>query len=256
MITIKNSKEIEKMRKAGKLAAQLLDDIEPFVQEGVSTLYLNDLCEEFTQKHGAISAPLNYGGFPKSICTSINDVVCHGIPSEKDILKDGDIINVDVTVILDGFYGDTSRTFMIGNVDEKTKSLVNRTKNALYRGIDAVKPGKYLYEVGRAIEQYISKFGYSIVRTYGGHGIGNNFHEEPHVLHHFSQENKIRLREGMTFTIEPMINMEKSYGVVTSSIDGWTVTTADGSTSAQFEHTILVGSEGAEILTKTANSKN
>ncbi|MCK5878718.1 MAG: type I methionyl aminopeptidase [Holophagae bacterium] len=256
MITIKNSKEIEKMRKAGKIAAQLLDHIEPFVQEGVSTLYLNDLCEEFTQKHGAISAPLNYGGFPKSICTSINNVVCHGIPSEKDILKDGDIINVDVTVILDGYHGDTSRTFMIGNVDEKTKNLVTRTESAMYRGIAAVKPGKYLYEVGKAIEKYIGKFGYSIVRSYGGHGIGKSFHEDPHVLHHFSQDNKIRLREGMTFTVEPMINMGKSYAVVTSPIDGWTVTTADGSTSAQFEHTILVGSEEAEVLTKTSNSKN
>ena len=237
------------MRKAGKLAAQLLDYIEPFVQEGVSTLYLNDLCEQFTQKHGAISAPLNYNGFPKSICTSINNVVCHGIPSEKDILKDGDIVNIDITVILDGYHGDTSRTFMIGNVDEKTKNLVNRTENAMYRGIAAVKPGKYLYEVGKAIERYISKFGYSIVRSYGGHGIGKNFHEDPHVLHHFSEENKIRLREGMTFTIEPMINMGKSYAVETSSADGWTATTADGSVSAQFEHTILVGSEGAEILT-------
>ena len=249
MIIIKNRDGIQKMRKAGKLAAQLLDYIEPFVQEGVSTLYLNDLCEQFTQKHGAISAPLNYNGFPKSICTSINNVVCHGIPSEKDILKDGDIVNIDITVILDGYHGDTSRTFMIGNVDEKTKNLVNRTENAMYRGIAAVKPGKYLYEVGKAIEKYISKFGYSIVRSYGGHGIGKNFHEDPHVLHHFSEENKIRLREGMTFTIEPMINMGKSYAVETSSADGWTATTADGSVSAQFEHTILVGSEGAEILT-------
>ncbi len=250
MIRIKNREEIENMRKVGKLAAQLLNYIEPFVKEGVSTLYLNDLCEAFTQKHGAVSAPLNYGGFPKSICTSINDVVCHGIPSGKDILKDGDIVNIDVTLILDGYHGDTSRTFMIGTVDEKTKNLVNRTRNALYRGIDAVRPGKYLYEVGRAIEQYIGKFGYSIVRSYGGHGIGRNFHEEPHVLHHFSLENKIRLREGMTFTIEPMINMGKSYEVVTSSTDGWTVTTADGSISAQFEHTILVTSKGTEILTK------
>jgi len=255
MIIIKNQEEIEKMRKAGKLAAQLLNYVEPFVKEGVSTLYLNDLCEEFTQKHGAISAPLNYNGFPKSICTSINNIVCHGIPSEKDILKDGDIVNIDVTVILDGYYGDTSRTFMIGNVDEKTNNLVNRTENAMYRGIAAVKPGKYLYEVGKTIEKYISKFGYSIVRAYGGHGIGKNFHEDLHVFHHFTEDNKIRLREGMTFTIEPMINMGKSYAVETSSIDGWTVTTADGSISAQFEHTVLVTSEGSEILTKLPNSK-
>ena len=249
MIFIKTPEEIGKMRKAGNLAAQLLNYIEPFVKEGVSTLYLNDLCEEFTQRHGAISAPLNYNGFPKSICTSINDIVCHGIPSEKDILKDGDIVNIDITVILDDYHGDTSRTFMIGNVDEKTKNLVNRTENAMYRGIAAVKPGKYLHEVGKAIEKYISKFGYSIVRSYGGHGIGRNFHEDPHVLHHFSRDNKIRLREGMIFTVEPMINMGESYAVNTSSTDGWTVTTADGSISAQFEHTILVGSEEAEILT-------
>jgi len=249
VIFIKNREEIEKMRKAGKLAAQLLNYIEPFVKEGVSTLHLNDLCEEFTQKHGAISAPLNYNGFPKSICTSINNVVCHGIPSEKDILKDGDIVNIDITVILNGYYGDTSRTFMIGNVDEKIKDLVNRTENAMYRGIAAVKPGKFLYEVGKAIQKYIDKFGYSIVRDYGGHGIGKNFHEDPHVFHHFTKDNKIPLREGMIFTIEPMINMGKSYDVETSETDGWTVTTVDGSISAQFEHTILVDSEGAEILT-------
>jgi len=250
MIKIKNSTEIGKMRKAGKLATQLLDYIQPFVKEGVSTLYLNDICEEFTQKHGAISAPLNYNGFPKSICTSINNVVCHGIPSKKDILKNGDIVNIDVTVILDGFHGDTSRTFMIGEVDDKVKSLVTRTENAMYRGIDAVKPGKYLYEVGKTIEKYISKFGYSIVRDYSGHGIGRQFHEDPQVFHHFTLNNKIRLRMGMIFTIEPMINMGESYLVKTSRKDGWTVTTADGSLSAQFEHTILVTNDGAEILTK------
>jgi len=249
MIIIKTQAEIEKMRNAGKLAAQLLNYVEPFVGEGVSTLYLNDLCEEFTQKHGAISAPLNYHGFPKSICTSINNVVCHGIPSEKDILKNGDIVNVDITVILDGYHGDTSRTIMVGSVDEDIKKLVNRAEKAMYRGIAAVKAGKYLYEVGKAIEKYIGKFGYSIVQTYGGHGIGKNFHEDPHVLHHFSQDNKIRLKEGMIFTVEPMINMGNSAEVETSASDGWTVTTADGSLSAQFEHTILVTSGEAEILT-------
>lgn len=249
MIIIKTQAEIEKMRKAGNLAAQLLNYVDPFVKEGVSTLYLNDLCEEFTQKHGAISAPLNYHGFPKSICTSINNVVCHGIPSEKDILKNGDIVNVDITVILDGYHGDTSRTIMVGDVDETITNLVNRTEKAMYRGIAAVKAGKYLYEVGKAIEKYISKFGYSIVQTYGGHGIGKKFHEDPHVLHHFSQDNKIRLKEGMIFTVEPMINMGNTAEVETSASDGWTVTTTDGSLSAQFEHTILVTSGEAEILT-------
>ncbi len=250
MIQIKNSKEIAKMRKAGKLAAKLLMYIEPFVKEGVSTLYLNNLCEEFTQKNNAISAPLNYHGFPKSICTSINNVVCHGIPSKDDILKNGDIVNIDVTVIVDGFHGDTSRTFIVGEVSEKVKNFVKRTENAMYRGINAVKPGKYLYEVGKAIEKYVSKFGYSIVRDYAGHGIGLNFHEEPEVFHHFTKENKILLKKGMTFTIEPMLILGSSYSVKTSRKDGWTVTTTDGSLSAQFEHTILVTEQGAEILTK------
>jgi len=250
MIYIKNKYDVKMMRKAGELAAKLLKYIEPFVKEGVSTLYLNDLCEEFTKKHGAISAPLNYNGFSKSICTSINNVVCHGIPSEKEILKEGDIINIDVTVKLNGYYGDTSRTYLIGNVSEEAKYLVRRTENAMYRGIKTVKPGKYLYEVGKAIEKYISKFGYSIVRDFVGHGIGKSFHEDPQILHYCSLRNKIRLQEGMIFTIEPMINMGKSYEVKVSSEDGWTVTTEDGSLSAQFEHTVLVTSKGAEILTK------
>jgi len=250
MILIKNKDEIKKMRAAGKLAAQLLDYIEPFVKEGISTQYLNDLCEEFTKKNGAISAPLNYNGFPKSICTSINNVVCHGIPSDKEILKDGDIVNIDVTVILDGFHGDTSKTFMIGNVRDEVRKLVNRTEKSLYLGIKSVKPGKYLYEVGKAIEKYISKFGYSIVKDLGGHGIGREFHEEPFVFHHYCLENKIRLKEGMTFTIEPMINLGKSSKVKKSKKDGWTVTTADGSISAQFEHTLVVTSKSVEILTK------
>lgn len=250
MIYIKNKYDIKKMRKAGGLAAKLLNYIAPFVKEGASTLYLNDLCEDFTKKHGAISAPLNYNGFPKSICTSINNVVCHGIPSAKEILKDGDIINIDITVRLNGYHGDISRTYLIGNVSEEVKNLVRRTENAMYRGIKAVKSGKYLYEVGKTIEKYINKFGYSIVRDYTGHGIGKNFHEDPQVFHHYTLKNKIRLQEGMIFTIEPMINMGKSYKVITSPLDGWTVTTEDESLSAQFEHTILVTSKGAEILTK------
>ncbi|MEA1986654.1 MAG: type I methionyl aminopeptidase [Candidatus Marinimicrobia bacterium] len=249
MIKIKNAEEIKKMKKAGQLAGKLLKYIEPFVKEGVSTLYLNDLCEEYTQKHGAISAPLNYNGFPKSICTSINNVVCHGIPSEKDILKNGDIVNIDVTVILNGYHGDTSRTFIIGEVDEKIKSFVKRAENSMYRGIEAVKVGDYLYRVGKTIEKYISKFGYSIVESYGGHGIGKKFHEDPHVFHVYARENRIRLKAGMIFTIEPMINLG-SYEVITSAKDGWTVTTKDGELSAQFEHTILVTDKGAEILTK------
>ncbi len=250
MIIIKNRHEIKKMRNSGKLAAQLLNYIEPFVKEGVSTQYLNDCCETFTRKHGAKSAPLNYNGFPKSICTSINDVVCHGIPSEKEILKDGDIVNIDVTVILDGFHGDTSRTFLIGNVRTDVENLVKRTEKAMYLGINAVKPGGYFSDIGRVIENYISGFGYSIVKKYGGHGIGKRFHEEPFVAHYFTPENKIKLKKGMIFTIEPMINMGKSDAVNVSIIDGWTARTVDGSPSAQFEHTVLVTSDGAEILTK------
>ena len=250
MIPIKNEYEIKKMRKAGKLAGKILKYIEPFIKEGVSTLYLNDLCEEFTRKQGAISAPLNYNGFPKSICTSVNDVVCHGIPSKKEILKNGDIVNIDITVKLDGYHGDTSKTYLVGNVNEEVKYLVQRTENAMYRGINAIKPGKYLYEVGKAIEKYISKFGYSIVHDFVGHGIGKNFHEEPQVFHHYSLGNKIRLQEGMIFTVEPMINMGNSYEIKVSKEDGWTVTTQDGSLSAQFEHTVLVTSNGVDILTK------
>jgi len=247
MIIIKKKKDIKKMRKAGKLAAELLDYITPFVKEGVSTEHLNDLCAKFTKKHKAKSAPLNYHGFPKSICTSINNVVCHGIPDKDDILKDGDIVNVDVTVILDGYFGDTSRTFTIGKVSPEVELLVERTYEALQIGIDAVKPGKYLYEVGKAIQKYLKPFGYSTVRDYGGHGIGKSFHEEPHVFHHFTLDNKIELKPGMIFTIEPMVNMGSSSEVITSEQDGWTVTTADDSLSAQFEHTILVTEDGAEI---------
>ncbi len=250
MIIIKSKDEIEKMRKAGRLAAGLLDYIEPFVKKDTSTLRLNDLCEKFTKEHGAISAPLNYHGFPKSICTSINDVVCHGIPSAKEILKDGDIVNVDVTVILDGFHGDTSKTFLVGDVKSETRKLVSSTEEAMLRGINAVKPGGFLNEVGREIEQFIGKLGYSIVTALGGHGIGRGFHEDPMVLHHYSRQNRIKLKEGMTFTVEPMINMGTSSKVVISPDDGWTVRTKDGSLSAQFEHTILVTSDGAEILTK------
>lgn len=256
MIYIKNKYDIKKMRKVGELAAKLLNYISPFIKEGVSTLYLNDFCEDFTRKHEATSAPINYNGFPKSICTSINNVVCHGIPSAKEILKDGDIVNLDITVKLDGYYGDISRTYLIGNVSKEAKNLVKRTEDAMYCGIKAVKPGKYLYEVGKAIEKYINKFSYSIVHDYVGHGIGKNFHEDPQVFHHYTLRNKIRLQEGMIFTIEPMINMGKSYKVILSPLDGWTVSTEDGSLSAQFEHTVLVTSKGAEILTKALNWLN
>jgi len=249
MIKIKTPQEIKKMKKAGRLTAMLLDYITPYVKEGISTQELNDICEEWTKEHDAISAPLNYHGFPKSICTSINDVVCHGIPSKEDILKNGDIVNIDVTLILDGYHADASRTFAIGEVDAETKLLIKRAKEALDRGIKAVKPGKFLYEVGKIIEGYIKKFGYSIVRDYGGHGIGQEFHEDPFVYHYQTSENKIQLKPGMTFTIEPMVNLGDSE-ITLSKEDNWTVRTKDSSLSAQFEHTILVTDSGVEILTK------
>lgn len=238
------------MREAGKLAAQVLDFIEPYVKPGVSTGYLDKLCHDFIVQNNATPAPLNYHGFPKSICASVNDVVCHGIPSFEDVLTSGNIVNIDVTVILNGYHGDTSRTFLVGEVSSEVKDLVARTKEAMYKGIEVIKPKIYLYEVGRAIENYIKQFGYGVVRDYGGHGIGTKFHEPPDVFHYYTKENKIKLEKGMTFTVEPMINQGGSHRVITSGDDGWTVRTTDGSLTAQFEHTVAVTNSGYEILTK------
>jgi len=250
MIRTKRPADIEKMRRAGALAAHVLETVGASVAPGVTTEELDVLADRVTRQAGATSAPYGYRGFPKHVCTSVNDVVCHGIPSADQRLEEGDIVNVDVTVKLDGYHGDTSRTFAVGEVSRKADLLVTRTEKAMYRGIDAVVAGKYLYEVGKAIESYISKFGYSIVRAYSGHGIGKRFHEDPMVLHHYSRANRIRMRPGMTFTIEPMINAGDTPDVTVSSVDGWTARTADGSLSAQFEHTILVTDDGAEILTQ------
>ena len=249
MIKVKKKEEIIKMRNAGKLAAKVLTYIEPHIKAGISTDELNKKCHDYIIEHNAIPAPLNYSGFPKSICTSVNNVVCHGIPSKKEILKDGDIINVDITVILNGYHGDTSKTYFIGEVSKEVMNLVQRTEKAMMKGIEAVKPGGFLSEVGKAIEKYVKKFNYSIVSEYGGHGIGAKFHEDPHVYHFYTKLNKIRLKPGMTFTIEPMINMGSSGNITTSQVDGWTVTTNDNLPSAQFEHTILVTDKGYEILT-------
>ena len=249
MIRIKSPAEIKKMKSAGKLAAEVLQYIEKFVIAGQNTGEIDRLCNEFILKNNATPAPLNYHGYPKSICTSVNNIVCHGIPNPDQILTDGDIVNIDVTVILDGYHGDTSKTYMIGNVKDSTKLLVQRTENAMLRGIQAIKPNAFLYEVGKAIEKYVTKFGYSIVRDYGGHGIGKEFHEDPHVYHFYTPANRIRLRPGMTFTVEPMIN-EGDFEVITSQTDGWTVTTKDNSLTAQFEHTVLVTPKGYDILTK------
>jgi methionyl aminopeptidase len=249
MISIKSKSEIEKMRKAGKLAAELLQMIEIHVKEGVSTQELNDIVHNYTIERGAISAPLNYHGFPKSICTSINNVVCHGIPNPNQILKNGDIVNIDVTVIIEGFHGDSSRTFIIGNVSDAIKDLVSRTYHSMHEGIKVVRPNAFFGEIGAAIEKYIKPFGYGIVRDFCGHGIGQKFHEDPIVLHYKSRDKGKRMKAGMTFTIEPMINLG-SWETYTDALDGWTAYTKDGSISAQFEHTVLVTDNGYEILTQ------
>ena len=249
MIILKNKEQIEGIRKACVLAAKCLSELEKHIFIGQNTECLNQIAHEYIVKNGGIPAPLNYNDFPKSICTSMNDVVCHGIPDEKDILKNGDIVNVDVTVILDGYFGDTSKTYIIGEISDDIRYFVDRTEKSMYRGIELLKPGIKLSQMGKTIETYIQKFGYSVVREYGGHGIGLAFHEEPHVSHFYTKTNDIVLKEGMTFTVEPMINKSKNWQIETCEIDKWTVRTKDGALSAQFEHTVLITKSGCEILT-------
>ena len=246
-IKIHKAEEFEKMRVSGRLAAEVLDYITDFVDVGVTTNYLNELCHNFIVARGAIPAPLNYRGFPKSICTSINHVICHGIPSERK-LKNGDIINIDVTVIVDGWHGDTSRMFYVGTPNVKAKNLVQVTYDAMMIGIEMVKPGVQLGDIGHAIQKYAEKNRYSVVRDYTGHGIGQVFHTEPTVLHYGKPGTGLTLKEGMFFTIEPMINVGK-YDTILSKLDSWTVTTRDKSLSAQFEHSVGVTKDGVEIFT-------
>jgi methionyl aminopeptidase len=244
---IKTPQEIEKMRVAGRLAASVLDYIEPQVQAGVTTDQLDKLCHDYIVNDlDAIPAPLNYHGFPKSICTSVNNVICHGIPAEK-ILKKGDIINLDVTVIKDGYHGDTSRTYFIGEPSILARRLTETAYECMMLGIDVVKPGATLGDIGFAIQTLAESRNYSVVREYCGHGIGKVFHEDPQVLHYGRPGEGMMLREGMTFTIEPMINAGKRGTRLLK--DGWTVVTQDRSLSAQWEHTILVTADGSEILT-------
>jgi methionyl aminopeptidase len=250
-ITIHSEEDFKFMRKAGKLAAKTLDFITAYIKSGVTTNKLNDLCHDFIVKSGAIPAPLNYKGYPKSICTSKNAVVCHGIPDDIQ-LKDGDILNIDVTVILDGWYGDTSRMFWVGNPSIKAKRLCHATYGALMEAIKQVRPGNKLNEIGRAIEEYIREFGYSIVRNYCGHGIGRIFHALPNVVHFYDPSENLVLETGMFFTIEPMINVGK-HDTLLSKMNKWTVTTRDLSLSAQFEHTIGVTKDGVEIFTLSDN---
>jgi methionyl aminopeptidase len=248
-IVILSQREIEKMRQAGRLAAQLLDHLEPMVQPGITTLELNDEAERWTRDRGAISAPLGYGQppFPRSICTSVNHVVCHGIPSARQVLREGDIINVDVTPILDGYHGDTSRTFFVGTPAPKARKLVEVTQECLMRGIHAVQPGGRVGDIGAAIQEYAEAQGFSVVRDFVGHGVNKVFHTEPQVPHYGKRGQGARLRPGMTFTIEPMINEGKATTRVLP--DKWTAVTIDRKLSAQFEHTILVTADGVEILT-------
>lgn len=246
-ITLLSKREIEKMRRAGKLAAQLLDHLAPLVKPGVTTLELNDEAERWTQEKGATSAPLGYNGFPKSICTSVNEVICHGIPNSKQVLRDGDIINIDVTPILDGYHGDTSRTFLVGNPSEEAKKLVEVTEECLRRGIAAVKPGGKIGDIGAAIQEYAESNGYSVVRDFVGHGISHIFHTTPQIPHYGKKGKGKRFRPGMVFTIEPMIN-EGTHEAVLQK-DGWTALTKDRKLSAQFEHTVAVVENGVEILT-------
>lgn len=246
-IVLLSSREIEKMRQAGKLAAQLLNHLEPMVKPGVSTLELNDEAERWTRAHGARSAPLGYNGFPKSICTSVNEVICHGIPSAKQILKDGDIINIDVTPIVDGYHGDTSKTFFVGNPSPTAKKLVEVTEECLRRAIETVKPGSRIGDIGAAIQEYAESHGFSVVRDFVGHGVNTVFHTAPQIPHYGTRGKGKKLRPGMVFTIEPMINEGTWEAEVLD--DGWTAVTIDGKLSAQFEHTIAVTDQGADILT-------
>ncbi len=239
-------KDFLKMHKAGKLAAKVLDYINDFIKPDITTNYLNDLCHQFIIENNGIPAPLNYKGFPKSTCISVNHVVCHGIPSDK-ILKNGDILNIDVTVILDGWYGDTSRMFYVGKPSAKAKILTKITYECLMIGIETVKPGKTLGDVGFAIQSHAEKNGFSVVRDFTGHGLGTVFHTSPTVLHYGEPKTGLILEEGMFFTIEPMINSGKHDVKILS--DGWTAVTRDKSLSAQFEHSIGVTSEGCEIFT-------
>lgn len=247
-VVLLSNRELDKMRRAGCLAAELISHLELMVKPGVSTLEINDEAERWTLAHGAKSAPLGYKGFPKSICTSINQVVCHGIPSATQILKEGDIINIDVTPIVDGYHGDTSKTFFVGQPSPNTKKLVEVTQECLNRGISQVKPDAYTGDIGAAIQEYAEAQGFSVVRDFAGHGVHRVFHTAPEILHYGQRGRGKRLRVGMVFTIEPMIN--EGVWQIEVLEDGWTALTKDRKLSAQFEHTVAVTESGVEILTQ------
>ena len=253
-VKIHKKEDFAKMRIAGKLAAEILDYIADYVADGVTTDKLNQLCHDKIIAAGAIPAPLNYRGFPKSICTSVNHVICHGIPSEKK-LKNGDILNIDVTVIVDGWHGDTSRMYFVGQPPIKAKRLCQVAYDSMMLGIEQVKPGKTVGDIGFAIQSYVEENGFSVVRDYCGHGIGKVFHDEPNILHYGKKNSGLVLEEGMFFTIEPMVNAG-NYETILNRHDGWTVTTRDKSLSAQFEHTLGVTKDGFEIFTVSPQSRH
>jgi methionyl aminopeptidase len=247
-ITIKSPQDIERMRVAGRLAAEVLQVVAPHVKPGVSTAELDRVCHDhIVQVQKAIPANVGYKGFPATICASVNNVICHGIPSESKILKDGDIVNIDVTVIKDGFHGDSSRMFFVGEPSIQARRLVEVTHECMWAGIRQVRAGAQLGDLGAAIQAHAEKHGYSVVREFCGHGIGRRFHEDPQVLHYGKAGTGLRLEPGMTFTIEPMINAGKA--AIRELADGWTIVTKDHSLSAQWEHTVLVTEDGVEVLT-------
>ncbi len=248
-VTIKTPEEIERMRVAGRLAAEVLEMIGDHVQPGVSTGELDRICHDYiVNEQKAIPAPLNYKGFPKSICTSVNHVVCHGIPNDSKNLRNGDIVNIDITVIKDGYHGDTSKMFVVGGASVQAERLIRITQECLYLGIRMVRPGARLGDIGHAIQKHAESHHYSVVREYCGHGIGRVFHEEPQVLHYGQPDSGMELEAGMCFTIEPMINAGRRH--VKLLPDQWTVVTKDHKLSAQWEHTILVTADGHEVLTR------
>ncbi len=260
MIPIKTDSEIDKMKVACQITASILDAVGEIVKPGVTTEHINTFVHNMILENGATPATLNYHGYPKSVCTSVNEVVCHGIPSEYHSLKEGDIINIDVTSIKDGYFGDASRMYLVGGegaVSAEALELVQHTKNALNAAIDIVRDGAHVGDIGAAIQEYIASTGkrYGIVKEYTGHGIGTQFHEPPQVLHIGRKGSGPKLKSGMTFTIEPMINLGTEKTVL-SKMDGWTVRTADNKLSAQWEHTILVTDTGAEKLTQSLNGQD
>ena len=247
MIHYKTPEEIEVMKESCQLAAEVLVMIDPYVKPGVTTDRLNQICHDYIVSKGAIPSPLNYRGFPKSICSSVNEEICHGIPSERK-LRNGDIVNLDITTYFKGFHGDTSRTFFVGSPRKKAEKLVEVCKEALQRGIEVVKPGARLGDIGATIQNLAESHGFTVVREFCGHGIGNNFHEEPQILHYGNFGEGLEIKKGMVFTIEPMLNLGKPDLKILP--DKWTAVTQDGQLSAQFEHTLCVTDTGVEVMTR------